>query len=349
MPAHFIFEEPDNSILYQGDILRRTEELISILDSYHPFYSQNPSYKYFMVITQTCSLVKRGDKPPNSDYINLVSVRPIEEILIREAKQFQNWWQEPKKIISAEAFNHLLLFTESLLDNNVANYFYIHEDISLGISGFHCAVLPLSIAIRIDHLEICLKSKIAQLQDNFRSKLGWLVGNVYNRIGTKEWDEVHGKDSARKEASRLLKGILITLDDKKIAKGEKELSASKSLTEYSPDEIYSHIVNTKLVSRRKQFEDISKKLFNEKIPVVDPIVSRIITELQKDDLLINELVDKLKKAENNELAEQVVRKFFQDYLRKFNESSFPNRDRIVDRIVATLKEDTLIRELIGGP
>jgi hypothetical protein len=40
------------------------------------------------------------------------------------------------------------------------------------------------VALRVDHYEECLRSKIAQLQDIFAAKVGWSVGNLYSRVGT---------------------------------------------------------------------------------------------------------------------------------------------------------------------
>lgn len=47
--------------LCQGDILEKTDDLIAILKEVHPYFL-NESYKYFMVLSQSCDLVRRNGK-----------------------------------------------------------------------------------------------------------------------------------------------------------------------------------------------------------------------------------------------------------------------------------------------
>ena len=52
-----------------------------------------------------------------------------------------------------------------------------------------CVFLALSIAMKADHYDTLLSSKVAQLDEIFAAKLGWLVGNQYSRIATPDIDE----------------------------------------------------------------------------------------------------------------------------------------------------------------
>jgi hypothetical protein len=38
------------------------------------------------------------------------------------------------------------------------------------------------------HFQTCLDAKILQLNDTFQAKLGWLVGQMYSRVGTRDWE-----------------------------------------------------------------------------------------------------------------------------------------------------------------
>src|SRR5207248_2002796 len=91
-------------------------------------------------------------------------------------------------IISHEARRQLAMYLESLMDNNRPAYFYLHTDQSLGIAEPCCAFLQLTVAFRSQHYEKCLAAKIAQLGVEFQAKLGWLIGNMYSRVATTEWN-----------------------------------------------------------------------------------------------------------------------------------------------------------------
>jgi hypothetical protein len=287
MPKHFIYSEDfDEDRLFQGDILRRDEELISLLRSYHSHYAERENYRYFIVLTQSCDLARRDSAQPSSPYITIAAVRPLEEAIRREAKKDQIWWQEPKTVISTKTREKLDLFTSSLLDNNIPNYFYLHEDISLGISGRNCAFLALSVAIKNEHYDLCLKAKTAQLNEEFGLKLGWLVGNMYSRVGTKEWDQYYGNGKAIKETRTILKDLFITLPQEKIKQGEAELGNLKELKQYSPDEIYDHIIKTKLIPKTTQFKDRAKEVLVEKYSTINKKVrNKIVEELSQDAVI----------------------------------------------------------------
>jgi hypothetical protein len=287
MPKHFIYSEDLNKKqLFQGDILRRDEELISLLHSYHKHYAERENYRYFIVLTQSCDLVRRDSTQPSSPYITIAAVRPLGEAIRREAKKDQEWWQEPKNAISTKTREKLDLFTSSLLDNNVPNYFYLHEDISLKISGRNCAFLALSVAIKNEHYDLCLNAKIAQLNEEFGLKLGWLVGNMYSRVGTKEWDQHYGDGEAIKETKTILKDLFVNLPQDKIKQGVSELQCVKPLKQYSPDEIFDYIRNTKTVPKSTRFKDRAKEVLAEKYQNHPKKVrDKIVEELSQDAII----------------------------------------------------------------
>ena len=58
--VHFTYKRsPDAASLCQGDVLKKTDELMKILKDVHPYF-QNDGYKYFMVLSQSCDLVRRN-------------------------------------------------------------------------------------------------------------------------------------------------------------------------------------------------------------------------------------------------------------------------------------------------
>lgn len=72
--VHFTYKsKPDMSSLCQGDILKLTDDLKKVLGDVHPYF-QNEQYKYFMVLTQSCDLVRRKGQPCKTPYITLAAV-----------------------------------------------------------------------------------------------------------------------------------------------------------------------------------------------------------------------------------------------------------------------------------
>lgn len=222
--VHFTYTAPVGSKdLQQGDYIARSDEINGIISEIHPYYTKS-DYLGFMVLTQTCDLVRRDDEPP-LEYITLCAIRPIEAAINSELRKVQtNFVLRLGNAVDARGEGHVRKFLERLLNNNVEEYFYLHEDAELGIIDSSCAFLRLSIALKNLHYEACLRSRKACLTPEFQAKLGWHFGKIYNRVATKDWVP----DAASKqEWTAILNGILQThvvkLDDKQIS----ELRANK--------------------------------------------------------------------------------------------------------------------------
>ncbi len=185
---HFTYSQSKGD-LQQGDLLTRTDEIVQLLQEVHPHYHQHPDYKYLIVLTQSCDLVRRQGKACKSRYISLAAVRSLNTLIKRELARHQRSPREQRLgYCSQKARPEMQQFLERLLNNNEPNYFYLHSDLELGIAEPLVAFLALSIAVKAElHYETCLKARITQLEDSFQAKLGWLVGNMYSRVGTQDW------------------------------------------------------------------------------------------------------------------------------------------------------------------
>ena len=74
------------------------------------------------------------------------------------------------------------------MKNKEPDYFFLSDDTSLGFPDRMVAFLKLSISLKADlHYDTCLSAKVLGLTDAFKAKLGWLVGNMYSRVGTPDW------------------------------------------------------------------------------------------------------------------------------------------------------------------
>ncbi|MFC1661555.1 hypothetical protein ACFL3S_08915 [Gemmatimonadota bacterium] len=186
---HFTYEEdPDRANLRQGDIIHRTEMVDEILREVHPHYHDKPDYRFFIVLTQSCDLLRR-DGPCNARYITIAAVRPVDLAIKRFIQSLQ--YDEIEKELGfcdEGRYQRFRDFLESLLNNNVGQYFFLREEPDEGLVGDHCAFLHLSIALKADlHYPTLLDGKILELKVPFQHKLGYLVGQLYSRIATEDW------------------------------------------------------------------------------------------------------------------------------------------------------------------
>lgn len=189
MNCHFTYvDNYKRDDLRQGDLLRITDDLSSVLKKYHPHYLKS-DYIYFLVLSQSCDLVRREGRPCNANYISLAAVRPFDVVIQRKVQSIQKEEFEKKAgICRLNRKSKIEDFTRKVLNNNHNEFFYLHEDNELGLPEPCCAFLRLSIALRSsEHYEKCIDAKFLELTDEFRAKLGWLVGNLYSRVGTMDW------------------------------------------------------------------------------------------------------------------------------------------------------------------
>jgi len=188
MPSHWTYEAFDpKSDLLQGDIVEPTENLRSILQEVHPHFL-DPKYTAFLLVTQSCDLAVRKGRC-NTRYLNIAVVRPIEAVLhdflthVCRPVVEGVYLQETK----AEAYRLL----ERLFNQNeqALGLFYFHPDVEAGIAVPSVSLLRVTVTLRVEHYGILRQARRGRLCAEFRSKLGWLVGNLYSRIGTQDWSE----------------------------------------------------------------------------------------------------------------------------------------------------------------
>lgn len=190
---HFTYEAvPDLAQLYQGDLIARTPAVDEILAAVHPHYKK-ADYKAFIVLTQTCDLVRRDGAPCTARYISIAAVRPLNLVLRRTfVSMCRNDWEAEFRVANMRTREKLRLFLARLLNNNEDEFFYLRRDAPAGLTEDCCAFLQLSIAVKAElHYSTLLTAKRLQLSDTFQHKLGYLVGKMYSRVGTPDWVPTH--------------------------------------------------------------------------------------------------------------------------------------------------------------
>lgn len=192
MAKHWTYEEaPPGADLVQGDILKVSDDLRTTFEEVHPHFC-DCKYSGFLVATQTCDLVRREGRPAKAAYINVAAIRPLDQV----ASKLIGVVTRPVGdtcFRSSDKEKARQLF-ERLFDQNEQNLglFFLHEDSDCGVDEHSVAFLRVTVALRRDHYDKLVASRMGRLNAEFRAKLGWLLGNLYNRPATPDWTDSPG-------------------------------------------------------------------------------------------------------------------------------------------------------------
>ncbi len=194
----------DREHLRQGDLLHRTQALAEALGQAHSYYATAESYTHFLVLTQSCDLVRRKGNC-KSRYITVCAVRPLSLAVERELQRFTDPLEGCPVPVGSHEKNVLARqYLERVLNNTVDGIFFIPRGSAETIEEHMCAFLPLSVALRVDHYETCLGAKVAQTKEIFAAKIGSLASNLYVRIATPDMHERHDRKDVQAYTKRFL-------------------------------------------------------------------------------------------------------------------------------------------------
>ena len=267
---HFTYKaDADMKSLCQGDVLNITEELAEVLRNVHPYFL-NGQYRYFMVLSQSCDLVRRDGKNCKTPYITLAAIRSydsfVEKTLVKE-KFAENvsgllLMDEKKK----EKAYQLI---ERIYNNTEPEYFFLYKEDALDFPESMITYLKVSIALKSqEHYDKCLAAKKMELSDEFKAKLGWLVGNMYSRVGTADWEGIMTAQERKEMLNNDLesKCIIGSKDQLKILKAEL---AKKSEMIHNHEEAASFVSDIYVQTKYEKAMSIIEEIFqtsSKKIP-----------------------------------------------------------------------------------
>jgi hypothetical protein len=231
MGLHFTYKDPDRSSLKQGDILKKTPELLALISEVHPHYA-NEDYLYFQVLTQSCDLVRRNGEKCKTRYITLAAVRSLDLVISRVLEKITETIEFEGKLFCSDVHKRMLEdFVNKLLNNNDTNHFFLQAEAEHELDRHCCTQLHLSISIRAyEHYDVCLNGKILELQENFRAKLGWLVGNLYSRVGTDDYvpSAIPDQEQYKEYVNNLLNGYVAWLPSSDFSQFKKQANKCNS-------------------------------------------------------------------------------------------------------------------------
>lgn len=349
MATHYVYEgTPDPNMLNQGDVLQRTDELVDQIREFFPYYANHPDYKYFMLITQGCDLYRRDGRPCNAQYLTLAAVRPVQDAMRLEVTPDQKDWQQQTKVIGSRVSNKLAMFMERLIDNNVPGYFYLHRDPTANIHLTCCAFLPLTVSLRVQHYDMCLRAKVAQLRETFQAKLGWLLGHMYSRVGTTEWN-MHNTPTVREQARHFIEENYVTIDDKQIDEGLADLKKQGQLPE--PEAIREYIIAKKVLSRKEKFQARASDVLTTTLQPINTIRKKAVYQVGQDQALRTGIEGVLAQAgivedKRGDVANALVQQVIGRLNDILSDEKLEGKADALQSIIRSLLQDTIISGLM---
>lgn len=232
MPSHWTYAPCEHSDeIEQGDILRPTDSLRRVFAEVHPHFN-NEKYLGFMIATQSCDLVLRKGSTKAS-YISLAAIRPLTQVIRKVLSDaitpvVEGVFKTGDKREAKRLLSRLLNQNEQSL-----GLFFLYPDADAGIGEAAVAFLRVTVALRAEHYEALREARCGRLTPEFRAKLGWLIGNLYVRPATQDWQD---REGGRDRFDQLIRGYVADarwLDDEIVVVAERTgVDISESTPEY---------------------------------------------------------------------------------------------------------------------
>lgn len=184
-----IYRKPSQDQLCQGDILV-PEPLHRNLLGHQDYFANNPQFARFIVITQTCDLVRgRG----GYEFILLAVVRNLHDALARRNVENGKARKRAKDLLK-EVLNH---------NYNKRGFFYLPPATQSGIEAPSVADLRVMFSLHHAHYDDLLAARCGAIQDVYAAQLGHMVGYMFNRVATPGLDT----DELEETAQRIVDSI----------------------------------------------------------------------------------------------------------------------------------------------
>jgi hypothetical protein len=208
VPTHWTYSEiGEDADLFQGDIIGRHPSLLGVLERVHGHFCDS-KYLAYVVITQTCDLVVRKARQCKAKHINLAVVRSLEDLVPTIFPR--SLIADMPAVYREEARGETEELLERLVNQNEQAHgmFYLHPDADVEIAVPAVCLLRISIALKsVEHYGLLKVARRGRLSTEYRNKLGWLTGNLYSRVDTKDWaDHPGGEDDVKSLISGFIEG-----------------------------------------------------------------------------------------------------------------------------------------------
>ena len=171
--------------------------------------------------------------------------------------------------------------------------FYLHPDAEAGISVPSIALLRVGVTLRVAHYDILVRSRRGRLQPEFTAKLGWLVGNLYARVGTPDWTETRER---RRELKALIQSTLGPSDPEVAPRWVRQswVRAAEDkgveLQDLPPDQLEAAIQKHKPPTPKRLAIQQAERIISEVMPgITGEQLRRVRNRLDNDPLFAKAL------------------------------------------------------------
>lgn len=173
-----MYRQSDQKDLWQGDIIHRRELIdTGALSGHQDYIAQRDDFPGFCVVTQTCDLVREEESGSEVDFICLSVIRRLTDVFSKNTsqKEIRKTKDKLKNIL-----NH---------DYTKQGYFFLPSEPSILMED--CVVdLRTTFSLYAEkHYDQVLKARKLSLTDVYANRLGWMLGNIFSRVPTPDWDE----------------------------------------------------------------------------------------------------------------------------------------------------------------
>ncbi len=289
---HFTYRaiKDANCDLEQGDILEPTEGLRNVFRQVHKHF-EHAKYVAFMVITQSCDLVRRksGD-PCKAKHVELCVVRELQP-LCSEILHDAAGTKIPR-LLRVSRRDKAIELLKSIHHQNEQSIglFYLHPAAAMSFATPSVAQLRISIALKREHYDALVQSRRGRLDEAFQAKLGWLIGNLYSRVGTLDWKDSNvGEGVLDRQVAELVKNTsdVVWASDKVIRQVENDPNAG-SFESLSIDELRTKVKEVEPKPAKEQLiSSVMKILDGKQLLKDDQTRKQIETALKNDQTITN--------------------------------------------------------------
>lgn len=164
-------------------------------------------------------------------------------------------------LVEERAKARVTQLVERVYNNTEPDYFFLYKEDALNFPKSMVVYLKVSIALKSElHYDACLNAKRLELSDEFKAKLGWLVGNMYSRVGTTDW-ESKMTDKARRQM------IEDEVNSRCVIGSKEQIRELKKKLNENPDALSSHdaaiecLASIIVKSKYEQVMDIIEEIF----------------------------------------------------------------------------------------
>lgn len=193
MSLHWTYSSFDpEADLQQGDILIPTPELRSLFDEIHKHFCDD-KYLAFLVASQSCDLVRhKGKKEPKARYISVSVVRSLDSVIQKLIRSVSA--PLAPGIFPSSRKGDARMLVERIFNQNeqAAGIFYLHPSEAIRIGVPAVSMLRITLSLKAEHYSTLVNARSGRLSPEFQAKLGWLMGNLYNRPATPDWSDYDG-------------------------------------------------------------------------------------------------------------------------------------------------------------